>query len=241
MKLDLAKVIGHRGACGYVPENTIVSVSKAHELGVKWVEFDVMLARCGEAIIIHDHTLDRTTNGKGHVCEVDYQTMIELDCGSWFSKEFAGEKIPTLKQILSHLAELNLCINVEIKPCDGFDYETTHRTLEILNSHWPAGTPVLISSFSQKVLEVASEFHFPLGYVINNWDSPWEEVLDKYRCVSLHVEHSILNPEKITQIKAKEKYVLAFTVNDKNRADQLFNWGVDSVFSDYPDKILSAD
>lgn len=238
MKLDLPKVIGHRGACGYAPENTLISMSKAHELGVQWVEFDVMLARCGEAIVIHDHTLDRTTNGTGMVAEHDYEVILQLDCGSWYSEHHAGEKIPTLKQILAHAVELKLAINLEIKPCEGFDYETTHQALEILQSHWPKKAPILVSSFSRKVLEVAADFDFPLGYVINNWQTPWEEVLDRYGCVSLHTEHHMLTPEMVKKIKAKDKYMLAYTVNDKHRADELFSWGVDSVFSDFPDTIL---
>lgn len=240
MTIQLDKVIGHRGASGHAPENTLGSISKAHELGVKWVEFDVKLAKCGELVILHDSDLGRTTNGVGQVLNHDYATLAELDCGSWFSQEYSHERIPSFKQLLNHAASLNLSINVEIKPCDGRDLETALQTLNDLISHWPVSkTPPLISSFSKLALQAAAHCHFPLGYLIKCWEtSSWEEVLDSYNCKTLHVCHSILTPQKVIQVKKKGFLLLAYTVNDHARAAELFNWGVDAVFSDFPDRIL---
>lgn len=238
MKLQLAKVIGHRGACGYAPENTITSMSKAKELGVQWVEFDVMLAGCGQPIIIHDTSLNRTTNGSGEVAKVDYQTIVTLDSGSWFAEQYRGEIVPTLQQLLDHVVHLNLAINVEIKPYDGFDIETATKTLAILENKWPvASSSLLVSSFSKQVIEFASQFHFPLGYVIDTWEGDWAQVLEKNHCVSLHVEQSILTEDRVKQIKDMGYLVLAYTVNERARAEQLYDWGVDSIFSDFPDRI----
>jgi glycerophosphoryl diester phosphodiesterase len=103
LALQFDKVIGHRGACGYAPENTLSSMNKAFELGLKWVEFDVMLTKTGEPIIFHDFTLERTTNGFGKVAETELAAIRDLDCGSWFSEKSQAERIPTLKELLQPL------------------------------------------------------------------------------------------------------------------------------------------
>lgn len=242
MHFQLAKVIGHRGACGYAPENTLISMSKAHELGVTWVEFDVMLAKSGEPIIFHDDTLERTTNGLGMVKDMDLQMLATLDCGSWFSKDYIGQKIPTLCDLLTHVASLNLAINVEIKPYPGDEWLTTHKTLEVLQSHWPSTSPIpLISSFSPMVLKAVrqSGFDYQLGYIIDEWDENIASILEEYHCISLHVDQNLLTPERVKKIKDLQRFVLAYTVNDIIRARELFSWGVDAVFTDYPDIILS--
>lgn len=242
MKLQLAKVIGHRGASGYAPENTLTAMTKAYQLGVKWVEFDVMLAGCGEPIIIHDESLERTTTGTGLVVNTRYDKISQLDCGSWFAAEYQGEKVPTFRNLLLHLSAHNLSMNVEIKPVPGYELETTQKTLESIKHHWPdMQNPPLISSFSIKVIELASTSPYPLGYVIDSWDSPWEETLEKYNCVSLHVDQSILTAAWAKRVKDTGRYLLAYTVNSNERAQELYSWGVDSVFSDFPDLITPGD
>ena len=90
--IKLPRVIGHRGACEYAPENTLASMTRAHELGVEWVEFDVCLTKDGQAVILHDPTVNRTTNGRGAIDELTYQQVRTLDAGAWFSEEFASKE-----------------------------------------------------------------------------------------------------------------------------------------------------
>jgi glycerophosphoryl diester phosphodiesterase len=108
-------LIAHRGASAYAPENTLAAFIKAQQLGVRWVEFDVMLTRCGEVVVIHDETLERTTDGVGEVSHYPYSYLQTLDAGSWFGAQFKGEKIPTLKEVLVFLAQHSMCVNVEVK------------------------------------------------------------------------------------------------------------------------------
>ena len=108
-------VIAHRGASVYAPENTLAAFTKAAQLNIKWVEFDVMQAACGEPIIFHDETLDRTTNAKGDVSQQPYAYLQTLDAGTWFHPRFAGERIPTLKQVLQFLRDTKIAANIEIK------------------------------------------------------------------------------------------------------------------------------
>jgi len=102
------RVIGHRGACGHAPENTLASFRKAAELGVRWVEFDAALSSDGEIVLFHDDTLKRTTGRAGRLAETTWADLQGLDAGSWFSEDFAGEPIPTLRQAFQLLADLGL-------------------------------------------------------------------------------------------------------------------------------------
>lgn len=238
MTLQLHSIIGHRGASGYAPENTLISMQKAYELGARWVEFDVMLAGCGEPIIMHDYTLERTTNGKGVVEEMDIQALSKLDCGSWFSHEFKGEKIPTLALLLQHLAPLKLGINIELKPTIGKEQQTALAVLTELENYWPGHCPVpLISSFSTCALKSIFEQnkYINLGLIIDYWQDNWSKIVDQFKGVSLHVNHAILTPERVDQVKKTGRHLLAYTVNHKERAKELIDWGVDAVFTDYPD------
>ncbi len=240
MNFCLEKVIGHRGACGYAPENTFASMQVAHQLGTKCVEFDVMLSKDQQPVVIHDFTLDRTTNGTGNVADKDLALLSQLDCGSWHAPEFTGQTIPTLSSLLSHLAPLDLAINIEIKPQAGLEIITTHQVLTILASYWPSSSPLpLISSFSKTVISEVYQSKTPcyLGYNIEDWSSDWEKVVEKYQCSSLHIDHTLLTLERAQQIKKTCPLLLAFTVNAQDKASQLFDMGVDAVFSDYPDKI----
>src|SRR5688572_22496951 len=90
------RVIAHRGASAYAPENTMAAFSRAHALGAQWIEFDVWLAACGEVVVLHDETLARTTNGYGRVTDFSYAALQPLDAGSWFGHQFRQEKILTL-------------------------------------------------------------------------------------------------------------------------------------------------
>src|SRR5436190_15911165 len=129
-------VIAHRGASAYAPENILVTFKEAKRLGAKWIEFDVMLAGSGEVVVIHDVTVDRTTDGKGPVSDYLYSDLKKLDAGSWFSPAFAGAEIPTLEQVIALSEEYDLCANIEIKCVPGDEEKTAKAVLALLDAHW---------------------------------------------------------------------------------------------------------
>lgn len=235
-------IIAHRGASGYAPENTIVAFTKAAQLGIKWVEFDVMLASCGEPIVFHDEELDRTTDAKGLVGEYPYTYLSTLDAGAWFNAKFAGEKIPNLKQVLEFLRNANMSANVEIKPLPGQDAETAIAALKEIIPFFPQPNPaILFSSFSVSALETLRR-HSPqalIGLLLHEWEAGWEEAVTSLQCVSVHVYEEIMTELAAKKIKGMGKYLLCYTVNSRKRAEELFSWGVDAVFSDVPDKLLN--
>lgn len=242
MPLKLPKVIGHRGACAYAPENTIESILTAADIGAEWVELDVMLTQDNIPIIFHDDLLDRTTNGAGNVADTPYSTIRELEAGSWYANSFAGIKIPTLEEALDILIAKNLGLNLEIKPTPGRERETAEAALDILSRYWDDHDRLLISSFQLVCLEVAQDMapDWHRGVLFDNSeDMPenWRDLVDYVDGATVNIGRKIATRELIEDIIDFEKPVLVYTVNDPQLARQLQGWGVDAVFSDCPDVI----
>ena len=117
--LRLPRVIGHRGAAGRAPENTLAGLRHAAQLGASWVEFDVRLSADGAPVVMHDSTLRRTTGAPGRVSTTPMETLASLDAGAWFDPRFAGECVPSLEAALGCARELGLGAIVELKPAPG--------------------------------------------------------------------------------------------------------------------------
>ena len=145
-------VIGHRGAAGHAPENTLASLRAAAALGVRWVEFDAKLTGDGQVVLFHDETLERTTDGSGPVADMALEDLRALDAGGWFGEPFRGERIPTLSETLAVLGELKLGANVEIKPDPGREEATGDTVARILAREWPRDLPPpIVSSFKAEI------------------------------------------------------------------------------------------
>lgn len=228
-------VIAHRGASQQAPENTLIAFRKAKADGAHWIEFDVMLSADDEVVVIHDETLERTTNGKGNVCDMSLDKLQTLDAGSWFSAEFAGEKIPTLRAVIELIEEHRLLANVEIKAQPGAEERTVTKVLQVLREYWKSPLwLLLISSFSQPILEEVRKQapDASLGFLMHEWDADWQEKCDRLQCITVNVNCDILTIERVSAIKATERLLTAYTVNDPEIARELFSWGVDAIFSD---------
>lgn len=232
------KVIGHRGASAYAPENTLASFDKALALGCRFIEFDVMCSVDGEPFIFHDDRLKRTTNGKGDLGLVDKNYLESLDAGSWFSRKFKGERIPHFKEALKWLSFSDVQANVEIKPYPGCGEQTAVAVLSHIHRYWPQNKPLpLVSSFDYEVLTLCHSIapEMPLGLLLDEWDDQWLQKAKQLHCVSIHFNRKILTAERVKAVKEQSFLVCAYTVNRKRLANKLFGWGVDSIFSDYPD------
>ncbi|KTD46466.1 glycerophosphodiester phosphodiesterase [Legionella quateirensis] len=236
--LVVDKVIGHRGASGYAPENTLASFDKALSLGCRFIEFDVMCSADGEPYIIHDDNLKRTTNGRGEVGQVESAYLQSLDAGSWFSRQFKGEKIPHFRDALKWLSFSDVKANIEIKPYPGTAEQTAVAVLSHINRHWPQGKDLpLVSSFDWEALLLCRTIapEMPLGLLLHEWDDQWLLKAKQLDCFSVHFNRKILTADRVKAVKDEGYTVCAYTVNRKRQANKLFNWGVDAVFSDYPD------
>lgn len=234
-------VIAHRGASAYAPENTLSAFIKAAQLGIRWVEFDVMQAACGTLVVFHDEALNRTTNGKGLLEHFSYQYLQTLDAGRWFSPQYADEKIPTLQQVLNFLKQTGMAANIEIKASSGHEDKLIKQLIQEVQAVFPLNSQFLLfSSFSVQALACLKQ-HVPdcyRGMLLHEWEPNWQQTYKTLGCYSLNVNHEILTAELTKQIKQEGKTLLAYTVNEPNRAEQLYAWGVDAVFSDKPDEVM---
>lgn len=238
MSLNLGKIIGHRGCAGYAPENTIEAIHTAADLGIGWVELDVKLTKDQVPIIFHDDTLERTTNISGNVADKTIHEIKELDAGSWYGETFIGAKIPTLEDAVEVLIERGLGLNLEIKPCPGREKETAEAALDVLSTMWDDHDRLLISSFQHVSLEaaydVAQDWHRGL-LLPQEWPENWAELADYLKVSSVNVHADTVTRDQVETIIEMEKQILAYTVNEPDKARVLQSWGVDGFFSDTPD------
>jgi glycerophosphoryl diester phosphodiesterase len=239
----LPKVIGHRGAAAYAPENTLDGIREAASRGARWAEVDAKLTGDGVVILMHDDTLDRTTTGRGAVAGASHAAIAALGAGVWFGANWRGIGVPTLADALMLLCELDMQANIEIKPCPGREAETARSVVDVIRRHWPSGRPwPLVSSFSPLSLAVARDTarDLPRGFLIWEYMVEWASVADDLGCASIHCAEQHLNREWATLIRRADYGLAAYTVNDPARAVQLAAWGVQCIISDRPDVVLDA-
>lgn len=240
--LALPRVIGHRGAAGHAPENTLASLRRAAELGARWVEFDVALTREGEPVLLHDETVDRTTSGKGKLAAMSLGELQQLDAGAWHSEAMAGERVPTLMEAIALLQSLGLGANIEIKPTPGREAETGAVVAKRVAAAWPSSLPPpLFSSFNSEALAAARDAAPAIarGYLSSRLSRGWQKEAAALGCVSIHCNHRPLDRKTASEVRQAGYLLLAYTVNDAARGRQLFEWGVEAVFTDYPDRLLA--
>jgi glycerophosphoryl diester phosphodiesterase len=236
----LPPVIGHRGAAGRAPENTLAGLRRAKELGCAWVEFDVRLTADGAAVLCHDAHLDRTTNGSGLIAEHTLAATRQLDAGSHFGRGFVGERIPTLGEALRLCAKLGLGADIEVKAEHGREYATAAAVAAALRRPDAGILPVLVSSFLAPALAALRVLapDVPRGILFRRLPRDWSAIARRLGCAAIGVSHHRLGPRPAAAIHAAGFQLMAYTVNHAARARLLSWWGVTSVFTDVPDIIL---
>lgn len=231
-------VIAHRGASAYAPENTMAAFQRALAMGCRAIEFDVMLSADDQLFVFHDEKLNRTTNGKGGFGLANADYIQSLDAGRWFSKRFQGEKIPQFSTVLEWLLQNDVEANIEIKPYPNTTEKTTIAVLTALNRYWPREKSLpLISSFDWEALTISRNYspELPLGLLLDDWQEDWQVHAERLQCQSINLSQHITTAKRVKLIKSHGYDVYVYTVNRKRQACQFLDWGVDAVFSDYPD------
>lgn len=239
----MARLIGHRGAAHLAPENTLAGFRAAAACGVRTVEFDVRLSGDGLPIVLHDDKLDRTTNGRGRADRLSFAEIREYDAGSWFDERFAGEHVPSFSETLSVLEELGLGAIVELKPAAGQEAATAERVVETLRDEWPEGLPApVLSSFQAEALETArsSAPDLARALLVKRVPQDWRARVEALEAVALHVDHRYLKAAEAASIRRSGLELFAYTVNEPQRAEELFGWGVEAVFTDCPDRLMPS-
>ncbi|WNK01086.1 glycerophosphodiester phosphodiesterase family protein [Thalassospiraceae bacterium LMO-JJ14] len=233
-------VIGHRGAAGLAPENTLISLRRARLEGAAWVEFDIMLSADGVAILFHDDKLDRTTSGKGPVARQNFDQIRRLEAGAWFGASYAGTRVPTFAEAMQTLADEGLGANVEIKPYPGLVRETAIATCKLIAEAWPSGVPgPVISSFEQDAMAVARDMlpDSARAMLFGKLPKNWKDIVAALDCRAVHASNRHVTEQVVRDVTSAGFPLRIYTVNDPARAKTLREWGVSSVFTDRPDLI----
>jgi glycerophosphoryl diester phosphodiesterase len=210
------RLVAHRCGGTLAPENTLAGFDACKRYGYRMVEFDAKLSADDHLFLLHDDTLDRTTNGHGPAAEHTWQELAKLDAGSWRDA------------------------NIEIKPCPGRDVITGQLVAGAALALWQDQTPPpLLSSFSFEALAAAREAAptLPRGMLFEAVPDDWLRIVRELECVSLHASHKHLTAERVAEIRAEGLRVLVYTVNDPDRAKLLAQWGVDMICTDRIDML----
>ena len=225
------------------PENTLPSFQAAADSGASWVEFDVRLSADLRPVVIHDDTLERTTDGEGPVAARPLYELAALDAGRWFDPSFSGCLIPTLEEVLDLLIDLELGFNMELKPVDDRDDQLTEIALETLQAMWPSDAPTpLISSFSPICVEKAKELapDLPRAFCIDMLSDNWQSVIAPMELTALSVNQLALKTPVVDAILSEGLAIAAWTVNTTDRAEVLWEMGVQSIFTDDTARLMSV-
>jgi glycerophosphoryl diester phosphodiesterase len=202
----------------------------------------VRLSGDGVLVLLHDDRVDRTTDGKGAAASMTCAELERLDAGCRFAASFAGERIPTLRQTLELARALRLGIDVEIKAARGAEAANGRAVGAALAEFWPAPLPApLVTSFKPAALEACREVAPDLarGLIVKRIERGWRATLDALGCRTLIADHKHLDEGRVAEIRQAGIPLLAYTINDAARAQQLLSWGVATVISDRPE-IASA-
>lgn len=240
------EIIAHRGASGHAPENTISAILKGVELNSHYIEVDVHMSKDGEIVVFHDDTLKRTTNGNGKIKNKTLSELKQLDAGSWFSKKFFGEKIPTLKEILD-LDFQNAKLIIEVKNVNN-TYPGIEKKIVELVKKSSFSNQVIYKSFGTEVLE---RFHkldpdnetlyVTIGPVLS-----WFLIDDWLRIGSIYdldfvnyiqVHRFFIRKHLVIDAHKKNKKIIAWDVHKPDHIQRMKNFNVDIIETDYPERI----
>ena len=223
---------GHRGARGYEPENTLLSIDTAIRMGADYVEFDVQL--CEQSLVLmHDPRLERTTNGEGRIDEVSFDYLRSLNAGK-------GQQVPTLQEVLV-LAENRVSLNLEIKSAAGTAALLASSLRAALADGW-SESQLLVSSFHLPELyefkQMAPEI--PVAVLVCGVPLDWAACASEMGAQALNISAEFADPRLIHDAHSRGLKVYAYTVNHPDDMRALRKAGVDGVFSDYPDRVIAS-
>ncbi|MBJ7930599.1 MULTISPECIES: glycerophosphodiester phosphodiesterase [Bacillus cereus group] len=244
------KNIAHRGASAYAPEHTIAAYKLGQQLKGDYIEIDLQMTKDGHLLAMHDETVNRTTNGKGLVKEHTLEEMKQLNVGSFFNekypnlakKEFENAKVPTLKEIIEMFGH-NANYYIETKSPDEYP-GMEEKLLEIIK-YYQISDKVIIQSFSEESLQKIHSLHanIPLVQLLSYQKSVQlnELEIEKYKtyCIGLGMNYKYIDSAYVKKIKKHGLEVHPFTVDNEKDMKKLLSWGVDGMFTNYPDRLHS--
>ena len=229
------EVIGHRGASGTAPENTLAAFDRAERMGASMVELDVQLSADGAVVVMHDDTVDRTTNGRGRVSSLRLEELRALDAGGWFGPTFRGERVPTLAEVLS---VVSVPINVELK--SGGDEALAEKSLDTVRNAGALGR-VVFSSFEDEALVRLRRLEPSAALAVLRSGGTIGHALDaagRVGATALHLRNTRAWARSLRDTPPQGYTIRIWTVNSMEEWTKFEEAGATGLFTDHPERFL---
>ena len=240
------RILAHRGGGTLASENTLAGLQRGIDFGFRAIEFDVMLARDGVPVVMHDPYLGRTVSGAGHVFDYDAHELARMDAGSWCGADYRGEPVPLFVEFAQYCKAQGIWMNIEVKPARGFDRETGETVARITRAMFADEIAEgrlervpLLSSFSLAALESARDAapDLPRAFLMSELPPGWEPLARSVGARAIHANHRHLTPELAQAVRDAGFGLFCYTVNEPARAMELLSWGVQAFCTDRVDLI----
>ena len=238
--------VAHRGAGKLAPENTLAAFRLGARHGYRMFECDAKLSADGVPFLLHDATLERTTNGRGIAGQLSWAELSRLDAGSWHSRAYAGEPIASLDAVARYCLGNGYALNIEIKPTPGVERLTGALVADAaarLWAHAPAGAMApLLTSFSPEALEAAqsAQPQLPRGLLLEQLWTGWLETALRLGCVAVVCNQALWDVSSVQQARSAGLKMSSYTVNDEWAAERLLALGTDAIITDRVDLFSPA-
>jgi glycerophosphoryl diester phosphodiesterase len=235
--------VAHRGAGQLAPENTLAAFRLGAQHGYRMFECDAKLSADGQVFLMHDATLERTTNGQGTGGEWSWHALSQLDAGQWHSPLHAGEPLPRLEALARFCIANGHCLNIEIKPTPGTDHTTGEQVAREAERLWQGQTvPPLLTSFRPKALDAARSVApaLPRGLLLDTLSEGWLAQAQALDCVAVVCHYSLWSQDTVGQVHGAGMRALSYTVNDERVAAHLQALGIDGIITDRVDALGPA-
>ncbi|MGE0347734.1 glycerophosphodiester phosphodiesterase [Hydrogenophaga sp.] len=231
--------VAHRGAGRLAPENTLAAFRLGAAHGYRMYECDAKLSADGVVFLLHDTTLERTTNGTGVAGHLAWSALSQLDAGSWHSRAYAGEPLATLEAVACHCQAQGHWLNIEIKPTPGAELDTGRAVASAAARLWQADAAraPLLTSFQPDALAGALETapHLPRGLLLDTLWNGWLDTARSLDCAAVVCNHALWDATTVAQARGAGLRTLAYTVNDEWAAQRLLGFGLDGIITDRVD------
>lgn len=236
--------IAHRGAGKLAPENTLAAFRLGAEHGYRMFECDAKLSADGVPFLLHDATLERTSNGHGIAGEQTWAALSRLDAGAWHSRRYAGEPLASLESLIRFCLANGRALNIEIKPTPGQEQLTGNVVARQAAQLWTPSElpPPLLTSFAPDALRAArvAEPQLPRGLLLDTLPAGWLDLAIELGCVAVVCNHALWDAATVARVHAAGLRALSYTVNDEWAAERLTALGTDGIITDRVDRFSPA-
>lgn len=233
----VTEIIAHRGASCAAPENTFPAFDLAYQMGAEGIETDVHMTKDGVPILIHDATLDRTTNGKGYIKDYTWEQLKLFDAGYTYSINFVGTPIMSLEQLLKWISNKNMRLNIELKN-NNMEYPNMEKTIYEMINDYKMQERTILSTFNQESIVRLKKWtkNIELALLASKKQKGLVSLAKNIGANALHIKFDLLNKSIVKECHKNQMSIRVFTVNKKSAMHKCYQLGCNGIFTDMPKK-----